>query len=64
MSTRKSRKPLPEDPTVAEIRAIRAQLWKEAGGNIGKYFENAAREGKRLRGSRPVRRQPRRGKAA
>ena len=27
-------KPLSEDPVVEEVRAVRARLWKEAGGTV------------------------------
>ncbi|MFH0982557.1 MAG: hypothetical protein V2A79_13615 [Planctomycetota bacterium] len=29
----------PDDPVVAEVRAIRAQLWKEGGGTVAGLVE-------------------------
>lgn len=30
----RSKKKLPGDPVVAEVRAVRQQLWREAGGTM------------------------------
>jgi hypothetical protein len=35
----------PDDPVVAEVRRIRAAMWKEAGGDFDAYFEMVKREG-------------------
>lgn len=33
-----------DDPVVAEVRAIRARLWKEAGGTIDGFLKLLAKE--------------------
>lgn len=48
-----SKRPEPqEDPVVTEVRAIRARMWKEAGGTIAGYLrlldqEHSGRKPKR-----------------
>lgn len=54
-----------DDPVVAEVRAIRAKLWRAAGGTIEGFLESIKREAKPVRRSRraPVRRSRRPGVA-
>jgi hypothetical protein len=63
-SRRRRRAEEGDPPTVAEVRAIRAKMWKEAGGTIRGLMELVAREAaalreggtaKRRRRGRPVR---------
>jgi hypothetical protein len=46
----------PDDPVVREVRAARAELWKEAGGTIEGLMRLAKKRAAEIRRSRRVRR--------
>jgi hypothetical protein len=53
MPARKTKPPAVDPPTVADVRAARAKMWREAGGTVKGLIELARKEatgvGKRKR---------------
>jgi hypothetical protein len=47
--------PPSDPPTVSRVRAVRAKMWKDAGGTIQGAIELARREASRLRTTQSIR---------